>query len=75
MQAVQGVCSSGFSMLPAATVGGAKDTLGEHAKLTPSFVIIAMGGSSQGPSQDLGPRMACGTGDVPDGGSLGSLNG
>ena len=29
-----------------------------------------MGGSSQGPSQDLGPRMACGTG-----GSLGSLNG
>ena len=62
-------------MLPAATVGGAKDTLGEHAKLTPSFVIIAMGGRSQGPSQDLGPRMACGTGDVPDGGSLGSLNG
>ena len=75
MQAVQGVCSSGFSMLPAATVGGAKKTLGEYAKLTTTFVIIAMGGGSQGPSQDLGPSMACGTGDVPDSGNLGGSNG
>ena len=47
-------------MLPAALGGDAKDTLREHAKFTPSLVIIAMGDSSQGPSQDLSPSMASG---------------
>ena len=55
--------------------GGAKDTLREDAKFTPSFVIIAMGDSSQGPSQDLSPSMASGARDMPQGGSLGSLDG
>ena len=54
------VYACGFSMLPAASGGGAKDTLREHAKFTPSFVIIAMGDSSTGPSQDLSPSMASG---------------
>ena len=31
-----------------------------HAKFMPSFVIIAMGDSSTGPSQDLSPSMASG---------------
>eukprot|EP00435_Cladocopium_sp_Y103_P047046 s3076_g13.t1 len=56
-----GVCSNGFSVLPAATVGCAKDTLGEHAKLTPSFVIIAIAAKARVKTWAHAWRAALGT--------------
>ena len=42
VESVQGVGRHGFPMLPALASWCAKDTLGEHEELAPSFVVVVV---------------------------------